>query len=50
MYRRFLGIVSVRPHAECTAGNPDHVARLGILNSSIVRFDVGPQQRHDARS
>jgi hypothetical protein len=31
MNRRFLGVVSVRSHTECAAGNEEHVGMLLVL-------------------
>src|SRR4029078_11249079 len=34
--RRFLGIMLVGAHAECTAGNPDHVSGLDALRFNQI--------------
>jgi hypothetical protein len=36
MHRRFFRIMPVGPHAERTAGNPDHALGVGIARPGVV--------------
>jgi len=48
MDRRLFGVMVIRAHGECAAGNPDHVAGLAVLGLSIILLDVGSKQYHRA--